>query len=108
MPFFFIAPIWLLCVGVGVIMLFARRLRRIGYFVISVPTGATLASFLLSTSVFYVFPRVSSQSHPQWVGIAVIVSYVIALVLGAVLGAIASFWLTFRLLSSKARDVPRV
>jgi hypothetical protein len=105
MPFFFIVPVWLLCVGVGVTMLFVRRLRKIGYFVISVPTGATLASFLLSTSVLFAFPRFLSQSHPQWVGFAVIASYVIAIVLGAFLGAIASFWLTFRLLASKARGV---
>ena len=82
-------------------MLFVRRLRRISYFVIAVPTGAALASFLLSTSVLFVFPRLSSQSHPQWIGIAVLSSYVVALVLGAVLGAIVAFWLTFKLLASK-------
>jgi len=96
MPFFFIAPVWLLCVGVGAIMLFVRRLRRIGYFVITAPTGATLTSFVLSTSVFYLFPRVLSKSHPEWSGVEVIASYVIALIAGAVIGAIASFWFTFK------------
>jgi hypothetical protein len=88
MLFFFIAPAWLLRVGIGLIMLFVRRLKRMGYFIIAVPTGTTLASFLLSRSILFAFPRLSSQSHPQWIGIAVLFSYVIALVLDAVLGPV--------------------
>jgi hypothetical protein len=86
MPFFLIAPVWLLCVVAGGIMLFVRRLRKIGYFVMAVSTGATLASFRLSTFVLFVFPRLSFLSHMHWAGIAVLSSYAIALVLGAVLG----------------------
>jgi hypothetical protein len=55
MPFFFIIPVWLLLVAVGLILLFFARFRMLGYFVIAVPTGATVISFLLSTSVFSLF-----------------------------------------------------
>jgi len=102
MPFFFIVPVWLLCVGAGIILLYIRPLRRLGFFVITVPTGATLASFLLSTSVLFTFPSLSFPAHPQWTGIEVISCYLIALVLGAILGAAGAFWCTDRLLNRKA------
>jgi hypothetical protein len=82
MPFFFILPVWAFCVVIGVALLFFRDLRRFAYFVIALPTGATL-SFALSTSVLLVVPPIAPGPHPQWFGIALIVGYVIALVLGA-------------------------
>jgi hypothetical protein len=102
MPFFFFVLIWLLCLGAGVILLYIRSLRRLGFFVIAVPTGAMLASFLLSTSVLFADPRFSFPSHPQWSGIALLSSYLAAVVLGAVLGAAGAFWFTARLLDRKA------
>jgi hypothetical protein len=96
MPFFFILPVWGLCVVIGVALLFVRDLRRIAYFVIAVPTGATLVSFALSTSVLYLVPRVAHEPHPKWFGIALIAGYVIALVLGALIGALGAFVLLLR------------
>jgi hypothetical protein len=96
MPFFFIAPVWLLCVGTGLILLFFRHLRTIGYFVIAVPTGATLVSFVLSTSVFFLIPSFTTP-YPQWAGAAILSGYVIALAMGGLVGGAGAFLIVFRL-----------
>jgi hypothetical protein len=101
MPFFFILPIWAFCVAIGVALLFFRGLRRIAYFVIAVPTGATLVSFALSTWVLYLVPRVAREPHPQWSGIALIAGYVISIVLGALIGALGAFLLLLKMLARK-------
>jgi hypothetical protein len=101
MPFFFILPVWAFCVVIGVALLFFRNLRRIGSYVIAVPTGATLVSFTLSTSVLYLVPRFAHEPHPQWLGIALIAGYLIALVLGALLGALGAFLLLLKLPAKK-------
>jgi hypothetical protein len=81
--------------------LFFRDLRRIACFVIAVPTGATLVSFALSTSVLYLVPRVAHEPHPRWFGIALIAGYVIAIVLGALTGALGAFLLLLKLPTRK-------
>ena len=97
MPFFFILPVWAFCIVIGAALLFFRDLRRIAYFVIAVPTGATFASFALSTSVLYLVPRIAHEPHPKWFGIALIAGYLIALVLGALIGALGAFFLLLKL-----------
>jgi hypothetical protein len=101
MLFFFVLPVWAICVVVGVALLFFSELRRIAYFVIAIPTGATLVSFALSTSVLYLVPRLTHEPHPQWFGVAMIGGYVIALFLGALIGAIVMFLLILRLPAGK-------
>jgi hypothetical protein len=101
MPFVFILPVWAFCVVVGVALLFSRDLRKIGYFAIAVPTGATLVSFVLSTSVIYLVPRLAPEPHPQWFGIALIAEYVLALALGALIGAIGGFLLVLKVPAKK-------
>ena len=108
MPFFFILPVWAFCVVIGVALLFFRDLRRIAYFVIAVPTGATFVSFALSTSVLYFVPRIAPGPHPQWFGIALIAGYLIALVLGALIGALAAFLLLLKLPARNNVRVPGV
>jgi hypothetical protein len=97
MPFFFIIPVWLLLVAVGLILLFFARFRILGYFVIAVPTGATVTSFLLSTSVFFVVPRLLPMSSRPWYGLLILAVYVVALLLGGLLGAIGAFSLVLKL-----------
>ena len=67
----------------------------------AVPTGATLVSFAVSTSVLYLVPRVPRESHPQRFGIAFISGYLIALVVGEMLGAPAAFLLLVKLPTRK-------
>jgi hypothetical protein len=101
MPFFFILLVWAFCVLIGTALLFFRNLRSIGSYVIAVPTGATLVSLALSTSVLYFVPRFTHGSHPQWLGIALIAGYLIALALGAPLGALGAFLLLLKLPARK-------
>jgi hypothetical protein len=101
MPYFFIVPVWAVSVAIGVVLLFFRDLRRIAYFVMAVPTGATLVSFALSTLVLYLAPRVTHEPHQQWFGIALIAGYLIALVLGALIGALGAFLLLLKLPARK-------
>jgi uncharacterized membrane protein YfcA len=103
MPFFFIAPLWLLSVALGIVLLFFRATRRVAYFVIAIPTGATLVSFVLSTAVFFLFPHISAPSHPYVLGSAVLVTYLVALLVGGVLGAFAASWLTHKLIVRTTR-----
>ena len=100
MPFFFIVPIWALCVVIGVALMFFRDLRKLARFVIALPTGATLISFALSTGVLYFVPRFAHQPHQQWYGLALIAAYVIALLLGALIGAAGACLLLLKLPTS--------
>lgn len=97
MPFFFIVPIWLLFVAVGVVLLLFVRFRMLGYFVIAIPTGATVVSFLLSTSVLFIVPRLLPLPSRPWYGVLILTVYLAALVLGALLGAIGAFLLALKL-----------
>jgi hypothetical protein len=78
MPFFSVLPLWAFCVLAGVVLLFFHSLRRIGYFVIAIPTGAALASFAPSTLVLYCVPRLAGERHGYWLGVALIAGYGIA------------------------------
>jgi hypothetical protein len=98
MPFFFIAPLWLLCVLSGIVLLFSAHSRRLGYFVIGVPTGATIGSFVLSISIFWLIPSFLIQSLGSWGGVALIAAYCVALGLGGFAGGIAMWWLLRRML----------
>ncbi len=97
MPFFFIIPVWLLCVAVGLILLLFAHLRKLGYFVIAIPTGATVISFFLSTSVFFIASRLLPLPSRPWYGVLILAVYVSALVLGALLGAIGAFLFVLKL-----------
>lgn len=101
MPFFFIVPIWALCVVLGVTLMFFRDLWNLARFVIALLTGATLVSFALSTAVLYFVPRFAHEPHPKWYGLALIVAYIIALLLGALIGAIGALLLLLKLPMSK-------
>jgi hypothetical protein len=96
MPFFLIVPLWLMFL-VGTILLFFPNLRRAGYFVIGIPTGATLASFLLSTAVLIVVPRLMPQPARSWYGIFLVATYLASIALGALLGALSAFFAIVKL-----------
>lgn len=101
MPFFFILPVWAFCMLIGMALMFFRDLRKLARFVIALPTGATLASFALSTAVLYFVPHFAHEPHPQWLGLALIVEYLVALAVGALLGATGAFLLVLKLPTSK-------
>jgi hypothetical protein len=98
MPFFLIVPAWLLLVLFGVVLLCFQRLRRIGFYAISISTAAIALSLLLSTTVLFLGPRVGLQRMGQWSGIALIAAYVLAIGVGALMGGLGGFLLTRKLL----------
>jgi hypothetical protein len=93
MLFFFIVPVWLLFVLIGVVLLFRARQRRIGWYAIIVSTTATLTSFLLSTAVLYIGARIGAHANLKWLGVAVIGAYILTMGVGIALGGIAGFFL---------------
>lgn len=101
MPFFLIVPVWILCILAGIVLLFFQRFRRTGVYVISVSTAATAVSFLLSTAVLVLAPRVGHQWMGLGGGLAVIGAYLLSIGLGGLVGAAAGFFLTRKLLRPK-------
>jgi hypothetical protein len=99
MPFFFIVPLWLLAVAVGAVMLSIGSARRAGIYVLTISTFATAVSFLLSTAVLFVGPRVASDPPAEWFGLMVVAAYLTAIPIGGLTGAIAGFLITRELLA---------
>jgi hypothetical protein len=98
MPFFFIVPVWMLCVLSGIVLLCFQSLRRIGFYAISVSTTATLASFFLSTAILYLGPRIGTQWMGRWAGVVLTGAYLLAIGVGALVGALGGFVFTRKLL----------
>jgi hypothetical protein len=94
MPFFFIVPLWLLAVVIGAVMLSIGSARRAGIYVLTTSTFATAVSFLLSTAVLFVGPRVASDPPAEWFGLMVVAAYLTAIPIGGLTGAIAGFLIT--------------
>jgi hypothetical protein len=94
MPFFFIVPVWLLCVLCVVVLLCFPRFRRLGLYAINISTAATVVSLLLSTAVLFLGTRVGPLRVGQWSGIALIGAYVLAIGVGALIGGLGGFLLT--------------
>ena len=90
MPFFFIAPVWTLCVLSGIVLFCFQRFRRAGLYAISISTTATLLSFFLSTPVLYLGPRIGAQWMGRWSGVVLMGAYLLAIGIGALIGALAS------------------
>ena len=98
MPFFIIVPLWLLAVLLGAVMICIRTARHAGIYVLTMSTLATVLSFVLSTAVLFVGPRVAADP-PGWFGLIVVAAYLAAIPIGGLTGAIAGFLLTRRLLA---------
>ena len=105
MPFFLIVPVWFLMVIVGVVMLCVHATRRVGVFVITTSTSATIASFVISTIVLLagLWLVDALPDALVWLRFVVLLGYFVAIPLGGALGAVAAFLLTLRLLPTTAR-----
>jgi hypothetical protein len=91
MPFFLIAPVCLLCILIGLTLLLSKKMRFLGSDVILASLVGTFASFLLSTGVLVVAPRLVSKtfvSAHRWLGVATIVAYVLAIFIGGAMGVL--------------------
>ena len=90
MPFFFIAPIWLLCVIVGLLMTISSRLRFLASYFILGSTLGFLVSLVVSTAVLVLFGRFEAMTETlgSLGGIAAIFGYVAGIVVGGVAGIV--------------------
>ncbi len=100
MPFFFIVPLWILTVIVGGALVSITATRRVGIYVLATSTFATVVSFVLSTAVLFVGPRIAANP-PGWFGFVVVVGYLAAIPLGGLIGAVTGLLLTRKLLAGK-------
>ena len=98
MAFFFIIPLWLLCLLMGTALACFQGLRRTGFYVIAVSTGGTLVSLLLSTAVFFLGTRIGAKHFGTWSGVALIGTYVLGIVAGGLIGSVSGFLLSRKLL----------
>jgi len=90
MPFFFIVPIWLLCVVVGLALCFFRQFRFLSSYVVLSSTGALILSFALSSFWLWFGPRLLSNAS-GWAGLILIAAYLAGIAIGALVGIIAGF-----------------
>jgi len=90
MPFFFIAPIWLLCVIVGLLMTISGRLRFLASYLILGSTFGLLASLVVSSAVLVLFGRFEAMTETlgSLGGIAAILGYVAGIAVGGVAGIV--------------------
>ena len=92
MVFFFIFPIWLLFVVLGVGLLFSHRWRWLSSYLILGSTLGLAGSFLLSTAILFLGPKTFTGTEIGnrlifFGGIVLIGLYMAAIGIGAVLGA---------------------
>jgi hypothetical protein len=102
MPFFFILPVWILALVVGIVMICIRRLRRAGIYVVSTSTFATIGSFVLSTVALMVGAQLYiTASLPGWFAFIVLAVYLLAIALGGIAGAAAGVLITNKALARR-------
>ena len=104
MPFFFIVPIWLVCLLAGAVLFSFARLRSLSLYVLLAPTGFTVFSFLSSTLVLLVagrWPQVVGHS-----GLILVGGYIGALLAGGAFGTVAGLALAYKLNYNRRAAVP--
>jgi hypothetical protein len=89
MPFFFIVPLWALAATVGVVLLFVRQLRSTGIYVLVSSTGGLLLSFLLSTCVLILLPKLPDAPAVRWL---LVIGYLGAIPVGGLAGIVLGFF----------------
>jgi hypothetical protein len=95
MPFFFIVPVWILCLVVGGTMFCSARLRSLSLYLLFTSTGFTVFSFLCSTLVL-----VAAGKWPGlfWhSGLVTLVGYVGALLAGGAVGIAVGLLLAYKI-----------
>lgn len=95
MPFFFILPVWIVCLIAGAALLCARSLRFLASYVLLGSTGFAIGSFAFSTLVLFIAGR--SPGFFLHSGLLVMGSYIGAVFFGGVCGSLAGLILAWRI-----------
>jgi hypothetical protein len=85
MPFFFIVPIWLLFVVVGVLSLFFARARFLSTYLIVSATLGLLFAFLMSLAFLIVVTKLLAGTSLAWISLLV---YLLGIVVGGAIGVV--------------------
>ena len=85
MPFFFIVPIWFLCVITGVMLCFFKRSRFLSLYLVLTSTGGAILSLVLSTFLLWLASKLFSNE------LILIAAYLLSLAVGGVIGVAAGF-----------------
>ena len=80
MPFFFMLPLWLVCVLLGITFLFFPRLRFLSAHILLGSTIGLLVSFGLSTLALILLPKTAVSG---WI---VLVGYLAGIAIGGAIG----------------------
>ncbi len=95
MPFFFIVPLWILCLLGGATLFCFARLRNLSLYVLLGSTGFTVFSFLCSTMVLLIageWPQLFWHS-----GLLAAAGYIGALLAGGAFGVVGGLALAYKL-----------
>jgi hypothetical protein len=95
MPFFFIVPLWILCLLGGATLFCFARLRNLSLYVLLGSTGFTVCSFLCSTMVLLIagkWPQLFWHS-----GLLAAAGYIGALLAGGAFGVVGGLALACKL-----------
>jgi hypothetical protein len=95
MPFFFIVPLWILCLVVGGAMFCSARLRSLSLYLLFASTGFTVFSFVCSTLVLLAAGKWPGLFWDS--GLVALGGYVGALLAGGAVGAAGGLALAYKL-----------
>jgi ABC-type antimicrobial peptide transport system permease subunit len=90
MPFFFIVPVWFLCVVVGLVLCLFKQSRFLSTYLILSSTGSTITSLALSTLLLWVAPKLLGPERTL-VRLFLIAAYLASIAFGGLIGMIGGF-----------------
>jgi hypothetical protein len=90
MPFFFIVPMWFLCVAIGILLCLFKRFRFLSLYLVLSSTGGAIASLGLSTLLLWIGPKLLSKEHGAK-GLILLAAYLASIALGGLVGTAAGF-----------------
>lgn len=91
MPFFFIAPIWILVVVAGIGIFFSKRLRFLSSYLLLCSTLGLIVSFMLSLGLLMLTGKLLAE-HLSY-GWLALVAYFVGIPIGGIAGALLGFFL---------------
>jgi|SRR5579863_5307550 hypothetical protein len=95
MPFFFIVPLWILCLLAGIVLFCFARLRSFSLYLLFASTGFTICSFLCSMLVLVVAGRWPGLFWHS--GLVAVGGYVGALLAGGAAGTAGGLLIAYRI-----------
>jgi hypothetical protein len=85
MPFFFIVPLWIVCIVAGVAFLFSARFRFLSIYILLGSTAGLFLSFLLSLLFLFVAAKLVGGTPVAWIAL---LAYLAGIPIGGAVGII--------------------